>query len=132
MSTRTITDGLIANISKGPLLIILMFAIGIWQASKMTHDQTETIKELLVILNTPVGWGGYILSGFLLMYSLLLWPIGKWFADSTEKFLALNQLHVNAQEDHIAASKGMFHQIEDIQTGYEHLRHKIEKYYDGA
>jgi len=130
MSTKTITENIVATISKGPLIIFLLLGLGIWQASNASDEQMTTLEKLIQLLNNQVGLFIYIFIMSLFMYSLILWPVGKFFADVSKEFLESSKIHDENTATHIEASKQMYHVLSDLKETCAALSEKISKFYD--
>lgn len=130
MSTKTITESIVSTISKGPLIIFLLIGLGVWQASNSTQEQREAIKQIIELLNNQVGLFVYIFVMSLFMYSLILWPVGKFFADVSKEFLESSKLHEENALTHHEASKQMYHVITELKESCAELTEKIHKFYD--
>lgn len=131
MSTRTITDNLLITISKGPLLIFLTLGLGLWQASKMTDKQVATIEHLVGVLNNVVGLGLLSVVGFLILYATILWPIGRFISSVSVEFFESQRAHAVASQEHHAASKAMYHEIQRQGEEITALHKTIKKFFEG-
>ena len=132
MSTKLLSDSLITTISKGPLVIMLLLGLGFWQASKMTPAQIDTVEHLAQVLNNPVGSAIYTILMLVLLYSLVLWPVGKFLSTMITEFLEIQKLHNIQTKEHFEASKLMFHEVEIVKNDTTKMLEIIEKFYKGV
>lgn len=129
MSTRTISENVISTISKGPLVIFVMLGLAIWQASKMTEQQIQTLDKLVDVLNNAVGFGLLFLVILLLIFVGLLYPAGKFLASFSKELIDQQKDHGKQHKEHVEASKGMFHLMSSIQDMCKDTHDKINRFY---
>lgn len=131
MSTKAITDSLITTVSKGPLVIFVLLGAGMWQASKMTEAQINTIEHLVSVLNNPVGSALYTVLMLILLYTLILWPTGKFLSGISKEFFDSQKLHAAASLEHHTASKAMFHEMQGMRKAVIEQKNTIDHFFAG-
>lgn len=131
MATKTITENVIATVSKGPLVVFVAFALGLWQASYMSDQQIATLERLTTVLNNEVGAAVYFAFGLLLFYALVLFPSGKFIATISAEFMEHQKEHARQHVEHVEASKAMFHKVTEIEDKCSQIHAKIDKFYGG-
>ena len=131
MATTRITENVITTISKGPLIIFVIFGLGFWQASKMSDEQISTIEKLISVLDNTVGIAIYSIGMLILFYSLILWPVGKFVSTISKEWIEESKVHEQNARTHYEASKALYHKISETHDVVKALNAKIAKYYNG-
>jgi hypothetical protein len=129
MSAKNITDNLLTTISKGPLFVFVVLGFGIWQASKMSEAQLITLNRLVEIFNNTVGLSLLFVFVMFFVYAFILYPSGKFVANFSREFIEMQKEHNRQHDQHVEASKGMFHMIDAIKDECQEMHEKLNKFY---
>lgn len=123
------TESIVATISKGPLVIFLLYGFGFWQLSKMTDAQIQTIEKLVKVFSNPFGAVLAVFLFFMMIFITTLYPAGKFTAGFAKELIELQKNHNEQHGEHVQASKKMYHIIQGIDNKCLEMHSKIDKFY---
>lgn len=131
MGSKTITDNVVSTLSKGPLVVFLAFGFALWQASYMTDQQLATLERLTQVLDNPVGASIYLAMAGLLFYAVVLYPTGKFVSTILTEFIEHQKTHALQHNEHVEASKQMFHSLESLDERCRAICARLDEFYGG-
>jgi len=124
MSSVKISETIMSKVSKGPLLVLVVVGLGLWQVSYMTAAQIDTVEHLVAVLSNLTGFFIGMTFLLLLFYALILWPVGSYIGSVSREFIKAIETHEQHAATHHEASKAMYHDIAEMKS-------KIENFYGG-
>lgn len=118
MSTVELRDKANSTIQvmmRSPFAVLFIIGLMLWYASLMTVDQRAALRDLMTVLNNPIGFGILALILASLLYAMI-YPVFAFLANLLTSYIASQQTIYGAMREHFEASKQMCAQLIEIKT----------------
>ena len=112
---KQFATGLFQEIMRSPFAVLFMVGVILWYASLMSPAQRIALREILNILNNPVGIGVLSIIVLSLLYAMI-YPVFAFLAQTITRYLSAQMAIQALMTEHFESSKQMYKQMVEIKT----------------
>lgn len=112
---KQLTTGIFQQIMRSPFAVLFMVGLILWYASLMNPEQRIALREILDILNNPIGIGVLGIIVLSLVYAMI-YPGFAFLARTITSYLSAQSIVQTLMTEHFESSKQMYQQMLEIKT----------------